>query len=175
MAEYHNRLELDYLNQVFQEGYNLRQKAGQHPVTLRATAALEENTKLSGRIGKYHFDCDEPPARGGNDTAPSPLEFFLVGTAFCMLSQLVQFAPLYQVQFYDVSIDLRATFDDSEKYNLPGPGAAFQQVTFRVKIVSPSSDESIHKLVAHAERGCHAAQSLIHPVPVTLEKEIIQA
>ena len=85
----------------------------------------------------------------------------------------MQFAPLYQVQFYDVKVDLRASFDDSEKYNLAGPGAAFQQVVYKVIISSPSPEADILKLVAHAERGCHTAQSFIHPVPVRVETEII--
>jgi uncharacterized OsmC-like protein len=173
MTEKQFRLDLDHLQETFDKGYAMRKEAGSHPVTLRATAHLVENAHLHGRIGKYQFDCDEPPERGGQDSAPSPLEFFMVGTAFCLLSQLVQFAPLYSVQFKDVNVDMRASFDDSEKYNLPGPGAAFQKVIFKIKMVSPSPEESIQKLVAHAERGCHAAQSLRNPVPVTLETEII--
>jgi uncharacterized OsmC-like protein len=96
----------------------------------------------------------------------------MIGAAFCFLSQIVQFAPLYQVQLHDVRVDLRAGFDDAEKYNLTGPGAAFQQVIYKVKIISPSLEDDIQKLVAHAERGCHTAQSLALPVSVTVEVEI---
>ncbi len=58
------------------------EKAGSATVTLRATAKLVQNAFLEGRIGKYHFTCDEPPARGGEDKAASPLEYFLIGAAF---------------------------------------------------------------------------------------------
>ncbi len=57
-------------------------KPASSTVTLRATARLVQNAFLEGRIGKYHFTCDEPPARGGEDQAASPLEYFLIGTAF---------------------------------------------------------------------------------------------
>jgi len=50
--------------------------------TLRASAKLVKNTLLEGRIGRFTFTCDEPPARGGDDAGPSPLEFFLIGAAF---------------------------------------------------------------------------------------------
>ncbi len=85
---------------------------------------------------------------------------------------MVQFAPLYRVELWDASIDLRAQFDDSEKYNLPGPGAAFQQVTYKLKVSSPSSDEAIQSLIQHAERGCHTAQSLRESVSVSIQAEI---
>lgn len=51
-------------------------------VTLRATARLVKDAYLEGRIGKFKFAADEPPARGGDDQAPSPLEHFLIGAAF---------------------------------------------------------------------------------------------
>ncbi len=55
---------------------------GSSRATLRATAKLVKDAFLEGRIGRFHFSCDEPPARGGDDQAPSPLEYFLIGAAF---------------------------------------------------------------------------------------------
>jgi len=172
MVEKETKLDLDHLQRVFDAGYQSRKDAGSHPVTLRATATIVKNAHLHGRIGRFEFDCDEPPERGGEDSAPSPLEFFMCGAAFCLLSQLVQFAPLYNVQFHDVKVDFRASFDDSEKYNLTGPGAAFQKVVIKVLIDSPSARDDVEKLIAHAERGCHAVQSLSAPVPVETSYEI---
>lgn len=51
-------------------------------VTLRATAKLVKDAYIEGRIGRFNFAADEPPERGGDDRAPSPLEFFLIGAAF---------------------------------------------------------------------------------------------
>ena len=86
---------------------------------------------------------------------------------------MVQFAPLYDVILKDANVDLRVEFDDAEKHNLKGPGAAFQQAKFKLSINSPSPQEEIHKLIAHAERGCHAAASLSAAVPVSLESKIV--
>jgi len=41
-------------------------------------------------------------------------------------------------------------------------------VTIALSIVSPAASANVRKLVTHAERACHAAQSLSHPVPVHL-------
>jgi hypothetical protein len=68
---------------------------------------------------------------------------------------MVQFAPLYEVEISDMDVDLRVEFDDSNKYDLPGPGVEFQHVIYRIKVKSPSKSENIKKLVDHAERGCH--------------------
>jgi organic hydroperoxide reductase OsmC/OhrA len=42
-------------------------------------------------------------------------------------------------------------------------------VTIELAIVSDAIAENVRKLVTHAERACHAAQSLSHPVPVHLQ------
>lgn len=77
-----NRIDLEKLNDAFNQGYEKRQQSGKGSVTLRATAELVKNTLLKGRIGRFHFECDEPPSRGGEDKAPSPLEYFIIGAAF---------------------------------------------------------------------------------------------
>lgn len=85
---------------------------------------------------------------------------------------MVQFAHLYNVILMDVDVDLRATFDSGDKFDIGGPGAAFQKVIYRVTVDSPSPEEQVQQLLAHAERGCHTAQSLRLPVEVQVEAVI---
>jgi organic hydroperoxide reductase OsmC/OhrA len=85
---------------------------------------------------------------------------------------MVQFAHLYNVILMDVDVDLRATFDSGDKFDIGGPGAAFQKVIYRVTVDSPSPEEQVQQLLAHAERGCHSAQSLRLPVEVLVEAVI---
>lgn len=57
----------------------------------------------------------------------------------------------------------------ADKYDLGGPPGAFQQVTFDLHVNSPASVSQVAKLIAHAERACHAAQTFKAPVPVELK------
>ena len=83
MTETQGRVDLANSKRAYDEARaRYIEKPGSSTVTLRATARLVQNAFLEGRIGKYHFICDEPPARGGEDKAASPLEYFLIGTAF---------------------------------------------------------------------------------------------
>lgn len=85
---------------------------------------------------------------------------------------MVQFAHLYNVILMDVDVDLRATFDSGDKFDIGGPGAAFQKVIYKVTVDSPSPELQVQQLLAHAERGCHTAQSLRLPVTVEVEAVI---
>jgi hypothetical protein len=81
MSPTHGRIDLERARRAYEAGRERRIRTG-GKVTLRATARLVENAYLEGRIGKYHFTCDEPPERGGDDRAASPLEYFLIGAVF---------------------------------------------------------------------------------------------
>lgn len=82
---------------------------------------------------------------------------------------MARFAPLYDVEILDAQADVRATFFNTEKYGVDDAPPYFEQVTVRVDVDSPAGEDSVAALVAHAERACHAAQSLRHPVDVTLD------
>jgi organic hydroperoxide reductase OsmC/OhrA len=89
-----------------------------------------------------------------------------------MLSQLAQFAPLYNVILQEAAVDLRATFDSSAKYGLSENPTAFQKVTIQIDLKSPTDPDLVRQLVAHAERGCHASQTIQTPVPVQVEAHL---
>jgi organic hydroperoxide reductase OsmC/OhrA len=81
---------------------------------------------------------------------------------------VARFAPLYDIEIFDARADVRATFSNTEKYDIDDAPAYFEQVTVKLDIDSPARPEATAALVAHAERACHAAQSLRHGVDVTL-------
>ena len=79
---------------------------------------------------------------------------------------MAKFSPLYEVPIEEAEVDVRATFSVADKYDLGGPPGAFQQVTFDLKITSSAPEAQVGRLIAHAERACHAAQTFRAPVPV---------
>ncbi len=63
---------------------------------------------------------------------------------------------------------MRATFQNTEKYDVDDAPPYFEQVTIALTVASPAPPEQVRQLIAHAERACHAAQTLRHGVPVSL-------
>jgi organic hydroperoxide reductase OsmC/OhrA len=82
---------------------------------------------------------------------------------------VARFAPLYEVEVADASADVRATFRNTEKYDVDDAPPYFEAVQIRLEVDSPAAPDQVRKLVRHAERACHAAQSLRQPIPVNLE------
>lgn len=51
-------------------------------LTQRAVAHIDKDLHMVGRVGRFQLESDEPPERGGDDTAPAPLQYLLAGAAF---------------------------------------------------------------------------------------------
>ncbi len=165
-----NRVDMEKGRQAYEQ---TRLRLATNPksgkTTIRAVAKLLEDMHIEGRVGRFHIESDEPAARGGTDLGPTPLQYFVAGVAFCLITQLARFAPIYDVPLEDVQADVRAEFDVADKFGMEGPNGAFERVTYELKIRSTAPDKQVRLLIEHAERACHAAQSLQQPVPFALE------
>jgi uncharacterized OsmC-like protein len=165
-----NRINMEKGRQVYEQ---TRARLASNPAsgktTIRAVAKLLEDMHIEGRVGKFRLESDEPAARGGTELGPTPLQYFVAGAAFCLLTQMARFAPLYDVPLEEVQADVRAEFDIADKFGLEGPDGAFEHVTYTLTVHSSTPPEQVRLLIEHAERACHAAQSLRQPVPVLVE------
>jgi uncharacterized OsmC-like protein len=161
-----SRVDLNRLRQVYDRS---REAIASNPnFTMRAVAELDEDLHLVARIGRFTIESDEPVERGGGDTAPAPLHYFLAGVAFCLLTQIVKFSPIYDVPLADAQVDVRGEFSAAGKYELSQETSAFTRVAVVIKICSDAPAEAVRGLIEHAERGCHASQSIRSAVPISL-------
>ena len=165
-----NRINIEKGRQVYEQ---TRARLASNPAsgktTIRAVAKLLEDMHIEGRVGKFHLESDEPAARGGTELGPTPLQYFVAGAAFCLITQMARFAPLYDVPLEEIQADVQAEFDIADKFGMEGPSGAFEQVTYAITVSSSAPPEQVRLLVEHAERACHTAQSLRQPVPVSIE------
>ena len=69
---------------------------------------------------------------------------------------------------------MRARFRNTEKYDVDDAPAYFEEVTIELSVISSAPSASVRQLVSHAERACHAAQSLSHAIPVRLQATLNQ-
>jgi uncharacterized OsmC-like protein len=145
---------------------NVKTGASRGKISFRAVANIVENVHLEGTVRGFRLESDEPEERGGSNLAPAPLSYFLMGAAFWLLTQIARFAHLYEVPIEEGKVDVRCSFDVSDKLDLEGSGAAFENVTFVIALQSAAAPEQVKRLIQHAERGCHAEQTMRKPIPV---------
>jgi len=102
----------------------------------------------------FEFVVDEPLERGGTDTAPNPLAYFIAGAAACLANHYVSLAIAEQVSLARLSITALAHFDRVLV------GGAFRDISYEVKIESDEPAERIRALAERAEQMCFASNTL---------------
>jgi hypothetical protein len=77
------RVDLEHMHAAYQrERAALEQaSANDRARLIRARASIDRDCHIVGRVGRFRLESDEPAARGGTDTAPTPLQYLLFGTA----------------------------------------------------------------------------------------------
>ena len=74
------RVDLEKMRRAYEES---RERTKEMPLlTQRAVARIDSNLHMTGRIGRFRIESDEPAERGGDDLAPAPLQYVVAGAAF---------------------------------------------------------------------------------------------
>lgn len=119
-------------------------------VTLTAHEPFQVTRMLATDEGKF---------QGGEDTAPTPLEFFLTGLVGCLMTQIRVFAKRLKVDVDDVKVTCRANWEA-----IPDPVGPYQgrPLGFEVdvNVESDSDPDRIAELISAAQRGCFVEQTL---------------
>ncbi|MFQ6011213.1 MAG: OsmC-related (seleno)protein [Nitrososphaerales archaeon] len=103
---------------------------------------------------------DEPPMRGGTDTAPTPLATWVAGFGACTQVHFTKGAAELDVELESCVISTRGKFDLRH-------GGSFHEFIYETRIESPASVEKIKELVDYAEEGCFVLNTLKRGTKVT--------
>jgi len=122
------------------------------------------------RVRKRDFDfvVDEPVERGGTDTAPNPLAYFLGGAAACLANHYVSVAIADGLTLRRLSITALGHFD---RVLTEG---AFRDIHYDIRIESDESPEQIRDLAERADVMCFASNTLAN-AGVALTSRVIVA
>jgi uncharacterized OsmC-like protein len=104
----------------------------------------------------FEFTVDEPLERGGADTAPNPLAFFLAGAASCLANHYVSLAIHDELSLTGLGIAAVGHFDRVLV------GGAFRDITYDVRIETAGPFDGAHDLAQRADAMCFASNTLVN-------------
>lgn len=109
---------------------------------------------------------DEGPFQGGEDTAPTPLEYFLTGLVGCLMTQIRVFARRMKVDMRDLEVVCRAQWVAHK--GTVGPYEA-SPAGFNIEITmnSTSPESDVHALIEASKRACFIEATLAQANDVT--------
>ena len=132
-----------------------------------AHGTLTGVTEVEVRTPTHAFTVDEPPALGGEGSAPNPVEYALASLGSCQAITYRFWAEHLGIPFDKLTVtvegdlDIRSFFgvDDSVR-----PG--FSDVRIQVGITGPETPERYQELAAAVDEHCPVLDLFRNPVPV---------
>jgi uncharacterized OsmC-like protein len=109
---------------------------------------------------------DEPPALGGGDTAPNPVEQLLGALGNCLAVGYAANATVAGIEIRDLRIDLQGDLDLHVFLGLTAGHAGFDAIRAKVSLDSPASREEVEALHAAVLASSPVGHTLRNAVPV---------
>ncbi|MCA8929267.1 MAG: OsmC family protein [Alphaproteobacteria bacterium] len=152
---------------------NLRVRPDSAKATFQSQSRLQDGLRTVAKIRQHEVTVDEPPALGGEDAGPNPVELILAALGTCQEITYRAYATALGIPLENVSVtlagdlDLRGFFgvDDSVR-------AGYQRITGTVRLESSADEETLLALRQAVNAHCPVLDIIRQPVPVTLELDI---
>ena len=73
------------------------------------------NLKVAAAVGDFTVVTDQPGKSGGDNTAPSPTEYFLVSIATCSAYFALKFCRTRDIEYSNMGLKMRYDWDRDQK------------------------------------------------------------
>lgn len=120
-------------------------------------------------IREFSVEVDEPPALGGKDKAPNPVEYALAALATCQEITYRLHADALGIPLKDVSVKLEGEIDLRGFFGAAkGVRPGFQNVTGSVSFDSTASADDLKRLKEVVDAHCPVLDLFSNATPVQI-------
>ena len=141
----------------------------QAQAVFEAVSRQAEGLRSTVTVRQFSVGVDEPPALGGTDAAPNPVEYVLAALGSCQEITYRLYADALGIPLNGVSVRLTGAIDLRGFFNVDAavrPG--FQKIEAEVTLDSPAPEADLARLKAVVDRHCPVLDILRNPTPVEL-------
>lgn len=141
--------------------------------TFRSSSRLGEGFRSEVSIRQHRLAADEPPALGGADSAPNPVELILAALGTCQEITYRAYATALGIPLDSVSVELAGDIDLRGFFGVDNSvRSGFEKIRGTVNIESSASEAELQKLRSVVDAHCPVLDMLANKVPVSLEMAI---
>jgi uncharacterized OsmC-like protein len=135
-------------------------------VEVKVTSIGQLNELVECKKSGYKFVISEPVHVGGQNCAPTPLEFLLSGAVGCYAAVFAFYAAKLGVAYERFEAVARTQFDARGHMIADAPPSAFRKVTMSLRVTSDAPEDKLREVERLAFAGCPGIGTLREPVPV---------
>ncbi len=138
---------------------------------VRFSSSSRQESRFCSQVSirQHRLLVDEPPAIGGADAGPNPIELVLAALGTCQEITWRAFATAMGIPLTSVSVTVHGDIDLGGFFGVAeGVRAGCQAIEATVHVDSPASDADLARLRAAVDAHCPVLDMLTTPVPVRL-------
>ncbi len=135
-------------------------------VEVKVTSIGQLNELVDCKKSGHKFIISEPVHVGGQNVAPTPLEFLLSGAVGCYAAVFAFYAAKMGVTYDSFEAVARTSFDVRGHMIPDAPPSGFQKVTIEMRVTSDAPEEKLKEIERLSLAGCPGIATLRDPVPV---------
>lgn len=145
-----------------------QEPASAEPVeTFAVTATAESPTRTHVQTREFDFVVDEPPALGGENAGPNPVEYLLGAWAGCLNVVCHLVADEQGIELDDLEIDIQGDIDLRRVLgHAAETRAGYRSITADVVVETHATDQALEEWIETVERRCPVLDNLADPTPV---------
>jgi putative redox protein len=124
-------------------------------VVNRARGAMIDSTGSELRVRELApLISDEPPARGGQNRGPSPLELVLCALCACTNVSTARMAAKLRFEYSSLETEAEGELDTRGRKGTADVPVHYRAVRLRVRIATPESEQRLSRLADLVGRYC---------------------
>jgi uncharacterized OsmC-like protein len=138
--------------------------------TVQVESRLGEKFKMESRIRGHLLYVDQPPAGGGEDAGPTPLEYLFLSLAGCVgtIGRIIAHQRKIQLRGMEImvegEIDVETLRGKSQENR-----AGFTGIKIRTRIDADMTREEKEKFLEEIDRRCPVSDNIKNGAPISYE------
>lgn len=128
--------------------------------------SLGPDQKVTARWDDFEVNTDQPPSQGGEGSAPTPFDFFLVALGTCTAYYVLSFCRTRDIPTENISMVQHLILSEDGK----------EEKAIQMEIILPPEfPAKYEKAVVRAAGMCHVKKTIMNPPEITLSARRAQA
>ena len=136
-----------------------------HIVVNRASGRMLTHAASEIAVRDFTVVSDEPPSRGGEDRAPTPLEYVLVALCACTNASTGRLAEKMRFAYDELETSAEGELDIRGRKGEADVPVHYRRVRLHVRIRTDESDSRIERLASLVARYCPVDSLIRTAVP----------
>ena len=121
--------------------------------------SLGPDQRVTARWDGFEVTTDQPPSQGGQGSAPSPFELFLVSLGTCTFYYVLDFCRVRDIPTDGISVVQRLITSEDGK----------EEKAIEMEIILPPEFPTKYdKAVVRTASMCHVKKTIMNPPEITL-------